>query len=66
MLDYEDGRIGSAKRLAFRLRERFKRMRDYGDSEPASLLQFYRIVDTPRCAGASISQAADNEVGLGS
>jgi len=65
MLDYEDGRIGSAERLTLRLRERFKRMRDYGDSESASLLQLYGIVDTPRCAGPSIAQTADDKISLG-
>jgi hypothetical protein len=64
MLHDQDGRIGSTEGFPFRLCERFKRMRDYGDSEPASLLQFDGIVDTPRCARPSISQTADDEVSL--
>jgi hypothetical protein len=38
MLHDQDRGIGSTESFAFRLRERFKRVRDYGDREPASFL----------------------------
>lgn len=66
MLHDQDRGIGSAESFALRLRERFKRMRDDGDRESASFLQFDGIVDTPRCARPSISQSADNDIGLSS
>ena len=64
MLHDHNRRIGSTESFALRLRERLKRVRDNSDGEPAALLQFNRIVDTPRCAGPSISQSADDEVGV--
>lgn len=64
MLHDHNWRIGSTESFALRLRERLKRMRDNGDGEPAAFLQFDGIVDTPRCAGPSISQSADDKVGV--
>jgi hypothetical protein len=64
MLHDHDWRIGSTESFALRLRQRLKGVRDNGDSEPAAFLQFNGIVDTPRCAGASISQSADDKVGV--
>lgn len=64
MLHDHNRRIGSAESFALRLGERLKRMRDNGDREPATFLQFDGIVDTPRCAGPSISQSADDKVGV--
>ena len=64
MLHDHNRRIGGTESFAFRLRKRLKRVRDNGDGEPAALLQFNGIVDTPRCAGPSISQSADDKVGV--
>lgn len=64
MLHDHNWRIGSTESFALGLRERLKRMRDNGDGEPAAFLQFNGIVDTPRCAGPSISQPADDKVGV--
>ena len=64
MLHDQNRRIGSAERLALRFSERFKRVGDDSDGEPAAFLQFDGIVDTPRCARPSIAQPADDEVGL--
>ena len=64
MLHDHNWRIGSTESFALRLGERLKGVRDNSDCEPAAFLQFNRIVDTPRCAGPSISQSADDEVGV--
>ena len=64
MLDDHNWRIGSTESFALRFRERLKGVRDNGDCEPAAFLQFNGIVDTPRCAGPSISQSADDKVGV--
>ena len=64
MLHDHNWRIGSTESFALRLRERLKGVRDNSDGEPAAFLQFNGIVDTPRCAGASISQSADDKVGV--
>jgi hypothetical protein len=64
MLHDHNRRIGGTESFALRLRKRLKRVRDNGDREPAALLQFNGIVDTPRCAGPSISQSADDKVGV--
>ena len=64
MLHDHNRRTGGTESLPFRLRKRLKRVRDNGDGEPAALLQFNGIVDTPRCAGPSISQSADDKVGV--
>ena len=64
MLHDHNRGIGGTESFALRLRERLKRVRDNSDGEPAALLQFNGIVDTPRCAGPSISQSADDEVGV--
>ena len=64
MLHDHNWRIGSTESFALRIRQRLERMRDNGDGEPAAFLQFNGIVDTPRCAGASISQSADDKVGV--
>ena len=64
MLHDHNWRIGSTERFALRLGERLKGVRDNGDGEPAAFLQFNGIVDTPRCAGPSISQSADDKVGV--
>jgi hypothetical protein len=64
MLHDHNRRIGSTESFALRLRQRLKGMRDNGNGEPAAFLQFDGIVDTPRCAGPSISQSADDEVGV--
>ncbi len=64
MLHDHNWRIGSTESFTLRLRQRLKRVRDDGDGEPAAFLQFNRIVDTPRCAGPSISQSADDKVGV--
>ena len=44
--------------------QRHESVGDQCDREPAALLNFEGVVDTPRRAGASITQAADDEVGL--
>ena len=64
MLHDHNRGIGGTESFALRLRERLKRVRDNSDGEPAALLQFNGIVDTPRCAGPSISQSADDKVGV--
>ena len=64
MLHDHNRRIGSPESFALRLRQRLKGMRDNGDGEPAAFLQFNGIVDTPRCAGPSISQSADDNVSV--
>jgi hypothetical protein len=64
MLHDHNRRIGGTESFALRLRKRLKRVRDNGDGEPAALLQFNGIVDTPRCAGPSIAQSADDKVGV--
>ena len=64
MLHDHNRGIGGTESFALRLRKRLKRVRDNGDGEPAALLQFNGIVDTPRCAGPSISQSADDKVGM--
>ena len=64
MLHDHNWRIGSTESFALRLGERLKGVRDNSDCEPAAFLQFNRIVDTPRCAGPSISQSADDKVGV--
>jgi hypothetical protein len=64
MLHDHNRGIGGTESFALRLRERLKRVRDNSDGEPAALLQFNGIVDTPRCAGPSISQSADDKVGM--
>ena len=56
--------IRRAKRFAFRFRQCFKRMGDQRDRKPAALLQLYGVVDTPRRARPSISETAENEIGL--
>lgn len=64
MLHDHNWQIGSTESFALRLRERLKGVRDNGDGEPAAFLQFNGIVDTPRCAGPSIPQSADDKVGV--
>ena len=64
MLHDHNWRIGSTESFALRLGERLKGVRDNSDGEPAAFLQFNGIVDTPRCAGPSISQSADDKVGV--
>ena len=64
MLHDHNRRIGSTESFALRLRQRLEGVRDNGNGEPAAFLQFNGIVDTPRCAGPSISQSADDDVGL--
>src|SRR5207244_10428105 len=39
-------------------------MGDQRDRKPAALLQLYGVVDTPRRARSSISEPAENEIGL--
>ena len=62
MLHDHNWRIGSTESFALRIRQRLKGVRDNRDGEPAAFLQFNGIVDTPRCAGPSISQSADDKV----
>ena len=64
MLHDHNWRIGSTESFALRIRQRLKGVRDNRDGEPAAFLQFNGIVDTPRCAGPSISQSADDKVGV--
>jgi hypothetical protein len=64
MLHDDNRRIRSTESFPLRSRQRLKGVRDNGDREPAALLQFDGIVDTPRCAGPSISQSADDKVGV--
>ena len=64
MLHDHNRRIGSTESFALRLCERLKGVRNNRNREPAAFLQFNGIVDTPRCAGPSISQSADDKVGV--
>jgi hypothetical protein len=36
-----------------------------GNRQPASFLQLYAVVDTPRRAGPSVPETANDEIGLG-
>ena len=59
------GQFGHSQSSAFRLTQDFETMGAdgyRGDTEP---LQFYGVVDTPRRAGASITQTDNRYVGRG-
>ena len=45
--------------------QRVEGVGDQRHREPAALLKLDRVVDTPRRAGASISEAAEHEIRLG-
>jgi len=64
MLDDEHRMIRRAESLLFGFRERIKSMGNHRNRKPAALLKFDRVVDTPRRARASISQAAQDEIRL--
>jgi hypothetical protein len=65
MLHDQHRMIRRAERLFLGFCQRIESVRNQRHREPAALLQFDRVVDTPRRAGASISQAAQDEIRLG-
>jgi len=56
--------IRRTERITLGLRQCFKGVRDDSYSKRAAFLKLNGVVDTPRRAGPSISQAADNEISL--
>ena len=65
MLHDQHRMIRRAEGFLLRLRQGIEGVGDQRDREPAALLNLDRVVDTPRRAGASIAQTADDKVGLG-
>src|SRR5262245_49708651 len=57
--------VGRSKRISLGLRQNFKLVGYDRDDRFTLFLQADTVVDTPRCARPSITQAVDDEVGLG-
>ena len=64
MLHEQQGMIGGTEGFPLGFCQRFEGVGYNGDGQPASLLQLYAVVDTPRRARPSITKAGNDEVGL--
>jgi hypothetical protein len=64
MLHDQHGMIRRTKGLLLGLSQCGEGMRDQRDRETTALLYFQRVVDTPRRAGPSITETADDKVCL--
>jgi hypothetical protein len=56
--------VRCAERFFLGLRQGVEGVGDQRDGKTAALLNLEGVVDTPRRAGASIAETADDEVGL--
>jgi hypothetical protein len=65
VLNHQNRVVWGAKRFPFRFRQRFEGVGDQRHGEPAALLNFQGVVDTPRRARPSISEAANDKICLG-
>ena len=59
------GQFGHSQSSAFHLTQDFETMGTDGNRGDTAPLQFYGVVDTPRRAGASITQTDDRDMGRG-
>ena len=64
MLDDQYRVVGGAERFLLGFCQRIESMGNQRHREPAALLQHDRVVDTPRRARPSISEAAQDEIRL--
>lgn len=60
----DHGQVRHAFGLSRRFRKRQEILRDYRYSRGPSLLEFDSVVDTPRGAGASVTQPVDDDLAL--
>lgn len=64
MVDYHHQVIRHTQRLNPQVRRFSERLGDYDYRRQAQLLSFYSVLETPRCARASINHRTDDGVAL--